>query len=239
MTDMNDSSKSEFHVAIDGPVAAGKGTVSRQLAAKLEFLYVDTGATYRVAALIAEREGLDPTSDQDEIVQELRKQKLDMHIPKEGERDGRLITVLLEREDVSWEIREERISSLVPKVAKIPAVRDILVKKQRQIANGKSVVMEGRDITTRVLPEAELKVFLSASELVRAKRRYTQLLDRGESIDFEEVREELAKRDELDTSREIDPLQVAEDAWVIDSSDLSIPQVVEMIAQKVHSLRGA
>ncbi len=225
-----------FHIAIDGPVAAGKGTVSRLVAQRLGFLYVDTGAMYRTTALIAFRNKVS-WEDEEGITQLLKEATIDMRNPTESEKDGRLTTVLLDEKDVSWEIRTEKMSQGSSKVAVLPEVRKLLVKKQQIIAENKDVVMEGRDITTRVLPEADLKIFLTASDLVRAKRRHVQMLTKGLDISFEEVFRELKERDQRDQTRRVDPLQVVDDALVIDTSDLGIEKVVEVIVSKVTVLR--
>lgn len=226
-----------FHIAIDGPVAAGKGTISRLVADRLGFLYVDTGAMYRVVALIGQRNSI-PLEDEAALVERLTQTDIDMHNPNEGEKDGRLTTVLLDGEDVSWAIRTEQVSKGSSIVAAHPEVRRVLVEKQQIIAQGKDIVMEGRDITYRVLPDAQLKIYLTAGDTVRAKRRHVQLLAKGQDLSFEEVYTELLKRDKQDMSRKTDPLKIVPEAWEIDTSDLSIEQVVELIVGKVKVLRG-
>lgn len=225
-----------FHIAIDGPVSAGKGTISKLTAERLGFVYIDTGAMYRMTALIAKRQEID-LDEEDKLVEAIRNTHMDMHTPSEEEKDGRLVTVTLDGEDVSWKIRTEDISIGSSKVASLPKVRTVLVEKQQQIAQGKDVVMEGRDITYRVLPAAELKIYLTASDVVRAKRRHLQLLTKGENVSFEEVYRELLERDERDMSRATDPLKIVDDAWQLDTTDLSIEQVVELIVGRVKSLR--
>lgn len=225
-----------FHIAIDGPVSAGKGTVSRLVAEELGFLYVDTGAMYRVAALIATQAGVS-LEDETSVAEMVKKAKIEMHNPTADEKDGRLTTVKVDGIDVSWKIRTEEMSLGSSQVAKFPEVRKVLVKKQQEIAVDKSVIMEGRDITYRVLPEADLKIFLMAGDVVRAKRRHLQYQTKGMSISFEEVYEKLLQRDTQDTTRAADPLQITEDAWVIDSSDLTIEQVVDLIVAKVRVMQ--
>ena len=228
--------KKYFQIAIDGPVAAGKGTVSRLVAEKLDFFYVDTGAMYRAVALLALRHQLQLT-DVEAISTLLLQAKIEMRNPQNEKKDGRLVTIILNGEDVSWAIRTEEISRAVSPIAALAKVRKILVKKQQQIAQSQDVVVEGRDITYRVLPKADLKIYLTASDLVRAKRRHFQLLTRGEVIDFQSVHRELVKRDQRDISRKTDPLKVVPEAWVIDSSDLSIEQVVDLIVTQVRIMR--
>jgi len=225
--------KNSFQIAIDGPVAAGKGTVSRLVADKLGFLYVDTGAMYRVTALIGIRNQID-LSNQDQLAPLVKKATIHMRNPNSQEKDGRLTTVLLDNEDVSWVIRTEDVSQGASKVAVHPKVRSVLVEKQQQIALEQDVVMEGRDITYRVLPQADLKIYLTANDVVRAKRRHHDLLTKGVDIEFDEVYKDLLERDHRDQSRSVDPLQIVEDAWVIDTSDISIQQVVALIVSKVE-----
>jgi CMP/dCMP kinase len=229
------TSSDTFHIAIDGPVAAGKGTVSKLVAQRLEFVYIDTGAMYRMSALLAKMNDL-PYDDEDALAELVETSHMDMRQPNEDEKDGRLSTVILDGEDVSWKIRTEEISAGSSKVAAMPKVRAALVKKQQQIAKGKDVVMEGRDITYRVLPEAQLKIYLTGSDVVRAKRRHLQLQTKGEDISFEDVYRELIERDERDMNRTTDPLKKIPEAWEIDTSDLSIDQVVEVIVGRAKTM---
>jgi len=224
-----------FQIAIDGPVAAGKGTVSRLVAQRLGFLYVDTGAMYRVACLLALRSSI-PLEDEAAVVAEVKKHKIFMHTPKKGEQDGRLTTVLLDSEDVSWKIRTVEVSSGVPIVAAHKALRIELVKQQQEIARTQGVVMEGRDITFRVLPDAQLKIFLTATDRERAKRRYDELLEKGQDIALKQVHEDLLLRDKRDMERDVDPLHIVPGAWVIDTSKLSIEEVVDLIVTKAKQL---
>lgn len=220
-----------FHIAIDGPVAAGKGTVSRLVAERLGYLYVDTGAMYRMTALLAIRNKINPT-EEDTVAELVKNSTMEMRTPSESEKDGRLSTIFLDGEDVSWKIRTEKVSLGAASVAQLPKVRKILVRKQQEIAKGQSVIMEGRDITYRVLPNADLKIFLTGSDLARTKRRLAQLQTKGEDVTFEEVLRNLSKRDKQDMTRSTDPLKIVDDAVVIDTSDLSIRQVVEIIVSK-------
>jgi len=229
---------SQFHIAIDGPVAAGKGTVSRLVAERLGFVYIDTGAMYRMTALLAKQHEV-PFSDEEKVTELVKGAQMDLRAPLESEKDGRLATSLLNGQDVTWQIRTEEISSGASQVAALAQVRHELVAKQQEIAVGKNVVMEGRDITYRVLPDAQLKIYLSASDIVRAKRRHMQLLTKGTDIAFDEVYKELIQRDERDTSREVDPLKIVPDAWVIDTSDLTIEQAVEIIVGRVGAMLEA
>ncbi len=220
-----------FQIAIDGPVSAGKGTVSRLVADKLDLLYVDTGAMYRAAALLGLRHNIDPT-DEEKLVKLVKNADITLLNPTPKQADGRLITVLLNGEDVSWAIRTEEVSQAASQIATLPKIRKELVKKQQKIAEKQNVIMEGRDITHKVLPGADLKIFLTANQIIRAKRRHFELLSKGINIEFEKVYQDLIKRDQRDKSREVDPLQIVPEAWVIDTSDLSIEHVVKLIVSK-------
>lgn len=226
-----------FHIAIDGPVSAGKGTISRLVAQRLGFLYVDTGAMYRMTAYLALQANADLSNEQ-EVADAIKNATMEMRNPSEEENDGRLTTVFLNGEDVSWKIRTEEIGQGSSKVAVHPLVRKILVEKQQEIAKDQNVIMEGRDITYRVLPNADLKIFLTANEIVRAKRRHLQLQIKGQDVKFEEIYRDLLERDARDTSRKTDPLQIVDDAWVIDTSDLEIEKVVDLIVTRVELLRS-
>jgi CMP/dCMP kinase len=231
------SSDKPFQIAIDGPVASGCSTIARIIAERLGFLYVDTGAMYRMTALLAQRNGIDP-EDEAAVTSLVKQSKMDMRNPLEEEQDGRLITVLLDGEDVSWKIRTEEVSKYSSIVAQYPGVRQQLVAKQQTIADSQPVVvMEGRDITYKVLPDADLKIFMTASDIVRAKRRHLQEQTKGRDINFEEVYQELVDRDKRDMERETDPLKIVDDAWVIDTSDLSIQQVVDLVVSKVKAMK--
>lgn len=225
-----------FQIAMDGPVAAGKGTVARLTAQRLNLLYVDTGAMYRVTALLALQKQIS-FEQEDDLVAAIQAAKMEMRNPTEAEKDGRLTTVLLNGQDVSWEIRTEAVSLGSSKVAVLKKVRQELVKKQQEIAASQDVVMEGRDITFRVLPTAQLKIFLTASDETRAKRRLMELQSKGQDVTFQQVYDDLVERDKRDMEREIDPLHVTDDAWVIDTSDLDIDEVVELIVSRAKELR--
>lgn len=226
-----------FHIAIDGPVAAGKGTISRLVAQRLDFLYVDTGAMYRMAALLALRNKVS-FKDEPKIVELVKNSTMEMRNPEGQERDGRLTTVILNGEDVSWKIRTPEATDGSSKVAVLPKIRESLVKKQQIIAQHQSVIMEGRDITSKVLPDAQLKIYLTASDIVRAKRRHLELQIRGIDATFKQVYQDLLERDERDMNRAADPLHIVEDAWVIDTSDLSIDKVVDLIVSRANLIRS-
>lgn len=226
-----------FHIAIDGPVSAGKGTVSRLVAQRLGFLYVDTGAMYRMTAYLALKNKVSP-DDEDAVATLVEKSDMQMRNPNEDEQDGRLTTVFLDGEDVSWKIRTEEVSQGSSKVAVHPKVRHILVEKQQKIAENQNIIMEGRDITHRVLPNADLKIFLTANDVVRAKRRHLQLQIKGQDVRFDEIYKDLLERDYRDSNRKTDPLQIVDDAWVVDTSDLEINKVVDLIVARVALLKN-
>lgn len=224
-----------FQIAIDGPVAAGKGTVAKLVAKRLGFLYVDTGAMYRVAALLAKDNHVS-WEDEDRVSELVDLAIIEMRNPADGEQDGRQTTVIVNGQDVSWAIRTEEMSQGASVVAKLPAVRRVLVKKQQQIASTQDVVMEGRDITFRVLPNAQLKIYLDADEEIRAKRRHQELQARGQDLSYHQILRDLKKRDAQDRERDTDPLQIVANAWVLDTTSLSIDEVVSAIQQKVGQI---
>ncbi|HSW89471.1 MAG TPA: (d)CMP kinase [Patescibacteria group bacterium] len=224
--------RSPFQIAIDGPVAAGKGSVSVLLAKKLGFLYVDTGAMYRASAFIALQKKIS-LGDEEKIVAEVRKHKISMRVPKGKEADGRLTTVLLDGKDVSWEIRKEEIGLAASRVAILENLREELVNQQRIIADSHDVVMEGRDIGTKVLPNAQLKIYLDAAIETRVERKFTQLGKLGTPLSREEVRKHILDRDTREMTRAIDPLRPAENAWLLDTTKLSIGEVVDQVVERV------
>ncbi len=226
-----------FQIAIDGPVAAGCSTVAKLVAERLGILYVDTGAMYRVVTLLAIKNGVD-FNDETQLIKLVKKSKLELRKPLTKEQDGRLITVLLNGKDVSWQIRTSEISHHVSIVAAQPQLREVLVEKQQQIAATSDVVMEGRDITYKVLPNADLKIYLTASDVVRAKRRQMQQQCQGKDFSFEETHQELLRRDKIDMNRKTDPLKIVKDAVVLDTSDLTIEQVIDFILIKVAAARS-
>ena len=212
-----------MQIAIDGPVAAGKGTVAYLLAKKLGILYVDTGAMYRAVALLAIRNNIS-LKDQDSIVKLLNKTKIDLKMPR---------LVYINGEDVSSEIRTPKISSASSKVGLLPKVRKHLVNLQKKLAENQGVVMEGRDITTRVLKKADLKIFLTADPKARAERRRAQLEEQGIKKSFEEVLKDTIARDTQDSTRKTDPLKITNDSFILDTTKLTISQVVKKILEKL------
>ena len=203
-------------VAIDGPSGAGKSTLAKRLAQELGFLYVDTGAIYRTVGLAVRRRGIDPV-DEAGVAALLPELSISMRYGEDG-----LQHMFLSGEDVTGAIRENEISAYASKAASLPAVRDFLLEMQRRTAREHDVIMDGRDIGTVVLPQADLKIFLTAAPEARAQRRYRELLARGQQADFDQVLAEVVERDRRDTERETAPLRLAEDAVTADTTALDL-----------------
>jgi cytidylate kinase len=227
-------SRRRIAVAIDGPAGAGKSTVSRAVADRIGYVLLDTGALYRCVALAASRRGVD-SEDADRLGEVARDLAARHSIHFSRGADG-VSAVLLDGEDVTRAIRTQEVSDGASKVSAVPAVRAALLAIQRDAAAEGGVVLEGRDIGTVVLPDAEAKFFLTASVAVRADRRYRELLQRGEAADLDTVRREVEQRDLRDSSRPVAPLTRAADAVLVDSSDLSLDQVIDRIVDRVHAV---
>ncbi len=219
-------------IAIDGPAASGKSTIGQRLAETLGYLYFDTGVMYRAVTLAALRRGIDP-ADETMVTQLAHQVHIDV-VPPTVE-DGRQYTVLLEGEDVTWDIRRPEVDANVSRVSAYPGVRAALVPQQRRIAAGGRVVMVGRDIGTVVLPHADLKIYLDASVEERARRRYRELCERGVSVSYEEVLAALRKRDQVDTQRATAPLRPAADAVVIDTTAMDVEAVLARVLALVEA----
>ena len=211
-----------INVAIDGPAGAGKSTVARGAAKELGYIYVDTGALYRTVALAATRNGVLESAEKTE--QMLKDITVDLAFDDAGAQ-----CVYLNGEDVSSLIRTPEISMAASNVSKIPAVRAFLLGLQRDIAAKNNVIMDGRDIATVLLPDAQVKIFLTASPECRAERRYKELLEKGENVKYDDVLADVNARDYQDSHREIAPLKPAEDSVIADTSGKSLPQSIEMI----------
>lgn len=214
-------------VAIDGPVGAGKSTVARESAKRLGFIYADTGALYRAVALYVNRRGLNEDSDgfKENVAALLPEINVEIRIAEGTQR------VFLNGEDVSEEIRLPEISMAASAVSSIPAVRDFLLELQRDIAKKNNVLMDGRDIGTVVLPHANVKIFITASPEIRAKRRFAELVNKGVDTTYEQVLGDLNRRDYQDSHRAIAPLKMAEDAKLLDTSELTFEQSVEKVVE--------
>ena len=218
----------ERSIAIDGPAGAGKSTLARALARELGYLYVDTGAIYRTVALRAREAGADP-SDPKQVAPLL--EDLDLRMDYGGDGVQRMY---LSGRDVTETIRENEISALASQVAALPAVREFLLEFQRKQAREHNVVMDGRDIGTVVLPQAGVKIFLTAAPEARARRRTAELLQRGQDADFDEILREIRQRDEQDENRPVAPLRQAEDAALLDTTNLDLKGSLEALLTLVR-----
>ena len=216
-------------VAVDGPAGSGKGTVTKRIEKELGFLNLDTGETYRCVALQVLRKNV-KLEEQEKIIEIAN--RIDIKIDNTGDKD----IVLLNGEDVSDEIRTKEVTQIVSPVSSIIPVRERMVEVQRSLAVGKNVIVEGRDIGTVVFPNADLKIYLDADEEIRARRRYEENIEKGMDISYEEVLESVRARDYNDMHKPVGALKKADDAVVIDSSNLSIDEVVEKVKELIKSI---
>ena len=214
-----------FVVAIDGPAGAGKGTITKLVGEKLGLINIDTGATFRCVALNMIKENID-IQEEKKIQEMLDKINIQMY------HDGK---IFLNGEEVTTRIRENDVNDLVSPVSMLPIVREKLLELQRNIAKGKNVIMEGRDIGTVVFPNANVKIYLDATAEERAKRRLLQNEEKGIEASYEDVLEKIKERDKRDSTRKIAPLKKAEDAIYVDSTNLTIEQVVEKIVKIIET----
>ena len=210
-----------FNVAIDGPAGAGKSTVAKSVAALKNFIYVDTGAMYRAMALYFLRQGIDKT-DENAINAVLDK-----------------VEITIRYENVSGLIRTEEVGNMASATSVYKKVREKLVELQKDLAKKADVIMDGRDIGTCVLPDADVKVYLTASSAVRAKRRYHELKEKGTACDLDEIEKDIIERDYRDMHRENSPLKQADDAVLLDSSDMTLKEVVDTITAMIDKKQGA
>ncbi len=217
-----------MNVAIDGPAGAGKSTIAKEVAKELGYIYVDTGAMYRAIALYLIRNGV--KAEENELISEKCKEA-DVTIEYV---DGKQV-VFLNGEDVNGFIRTEEVGSMASSSSTNQDVRKRLLGLQRELAEKNDVIMDGRDIGTNILPNAQAKIYLTASIEVRAKRRYDELVAKGIECDYEEIKKEIAIRDERDMNRDIAPLRQAKDAVLLDSSELSVEEVKERMIQIIKS----
>ena len=211
-----------YNIAIDGPAGAGKSTIAKLVAKELGFIYVDTGAMYRGLAVHFLKRGIVP-GEVEKIEAACEDAKVEL-----GYENG-VQQVYLNGENITSQLREEAVGNMASVSSAVPAVRAKLLDLQRNLAKEKDVVMDGRDIGTNVLPNADVKVYLTASVECRAMRRFKELEEKGEACDFEQIRQDIQERDERDMTREIAPLKQAEDATLIDSSEMGIDDVVKAI----------
>lgn len=219
-----------FKIAIDGPAGAGKSTIAKQVARRENLIYIDTGAMYRAMSLLMLQNGI-PLNDAEKIGQECSRAQIDISY-KNGEQ-----AVFLNGENVDAFLREERVGNAASAVSAVPRVRERLVQLQRELAESADVVMDGRDIGTVVLPDADLKIFLTASSRARAERRYRELQEKGIEADLKTIQRDIEERDHRDMTRETSPLRQAEDAVVIDSSMMTVDEVIQNILDLIQSRR--
>lgn len=219
-----------FKIAIDGPAGAGKSTIAKQVARRENLIYIDTGAMYRAMSLLMLQNGI-PLNDAEKIGQECSRAQIDISY-ENGEQ-----AVFLNGENVDAFLREERVGNAASAVSAVPRVRERLVQLQRELAESADVVMDGRDIGTVVLPDADLKIFLTASFRVRAERRYRELQEKGIEADLKTIQRDIEERDHRDMTRETSPLRQAEDAVVIDSSMMTVDEVIQNILDLIQSRR--
>ena len=217
-----------YCVALDGPAGAGKSTVAKAVAKNLEILYVDTGALYRSLALFAINNNVS-CSDEENVLKILDKANVELKYVDKVQR------VFLNGEDVSEKIRTPEISMGASDISAIPAVRQFLLDLQRKIARENSVIMDGRDIGTVILPDAEVKIFITASAEIRAKRRYDELIEKGQDVVYEDVLKDVIERDYNDSHRKIAPLKQADDAILLDTSSLSLDESIDAVIEIINN----
>ena len=215
-----------INIAVDGPSGSGKSTLSRRAAAALGYIYVDTGAMYRTIGLHAYRSGIS-LEESESVIDKLSEISIDLKYV-----DGEQL-VFLNGENVSSEIRNHIISSYASAVAKVPQVRTFLLERQRQLASENNVIMDGRDIGTVVLPDADVKIFLTASPEIRANRRFAELQERGQSIDYDKLLQDIKERDYQDSHREIAPLRPSETSVILDTSELDFDESLDKLIETI------
>lgn len=221
--------KRNLKIAIDGPAASGKSTTAKLLAKRLGYLYIDTGAMYRALTLAVLRNAI-KIDDVNSIVELVDKIRIDIKQSRDG------LHTYLNGEDVSEEIRLPKITEVISHISAYSEVRERMVTKQRLLAQRGSIIMDGRDIGTVVLEDADVKIFMKASLEQRSQRRFKELDKKGINVDLEEIKSEIKRRDDLDSSRSVSPLKPAYNAYIIDTSNLSVTQQVEKIIDIIHKI---
>ncbi len=209
-----------INIAIDGPAGAGKSTIAKTVSKELGYIYVDTGALYRTVGLNALRKGVD-TKDAESVIATLDGLEVSLRFVDNEQR------VFLGEEDVSAAIRQNEVSMAASNVSAIPRVREFLFDLQRNIAKNNNCLMDGRDIGTVVLPDAQIKLFLTASAEARADRRYKELIEKGQTVDYDVILQEIKDRDYQDSHREIAPLKQADDAILVDSTEMNLQETID------------
>lgn len=212
-------------IAIDGPAGAGKSTISKSAAKQLGFIYIDTGALYRTVGLAASRAGIEPVESK-EVDELLSKITVELTFNDKGEQ-----VVLLDKEDVSGLIRTPEASMMASKISAVPAVRAYLLDLQRDMAKKNNVIMDGRDIGTVILPDAEVKIYLTATPEARAERRYKELVEKGMDVKYEDILEDVKTRDYNDMHRDIAPLKKADDAILADTTEVDLQGSIDLIVK--------
>lgn len=212
-------------IAIDGPAGAGKSTISKSAAKQLGFIYIDTGALYRTVGLAASRAGVEPVESK-EVGELLSKITVELTFNDKGEQ-----VVLLDKEDVSGLIRTPEASMMASKISAVPSVRAYLLDLQRDMAKKNNVIMDGRDIGTVILPDAEVKIYLTATPEARAERRYKELVEKGMDVKYEDILEDVKTRDYNDMHRDIAPLKKADDAILADTTEVDLQGSIDLIVK--------
>jgi len=220
-------SKNSITIALDGPAGAGKSTLAKRAAKHFNLIYVDTGAMYRCIGLYTQRAGLD-SKDITGVIALLQEIKLDMKYDEAG-----LQRMILNGEDVTEEIRLPQVSAYASDVSAIPRVREFLLSMQQNMAERYDIIMDGRDIGTVVLPGAELKIFITADDTARAKRRYDELIEKGINTTFDEVYKEMCQRDKNDSERAVAPLKMADNAVLLDTTNLDLEQSFDALCKLI------
>lgn len=229
-------SDNKIIIAIDGHSSCGKSTMAKSLAQKLGYIYIDTGAMYRVVTLVALRNGLITNGEPDKlkVINELK----NINITFEWDEQKGQNTTFLNGENVEEEIRQLEVSQNVSPISTIAEVREEMVRQQRENGLKKGIVMDGRDIGTVVFPDAELKIFMTASPKIRAQRRYIELTEKGQEVSFEEILMNVEGRDKIDSTRAVSPLKQADDAVILDNSNLSREEQLNWTIKKVKEITG-
>lgn len=217
-------------VAIDGPAASGKSTVAKKLADKLKFLYVDTGAMYRAITYFAQEENIE--NNEQAVIDAVKKLNLELKY------NNGITSVFIDGLDITEKIRTPKVNSKVSDISRIKEVRTELVKLQRKFGENNNLIVEGRDTTTVVFPNADVKIYLTADAKERAKRRFIEYKDKGVDVSQDEVEKSLLNRDAIDSTREVSPLTKAEDAFEIDTTNLTVDQEIDKIVEKIKYIKS-